>query len=147
MKITETEVPLSETPIQGEVAPPEKELIIAGAHSSAALQVGDLTRKQKPRGHRFWNAFLPNRAISANTLRLIIGVEVLLGLAVWLFSPFEVLPKPLEVWASLQSLWLTRGLGQELPVSFALNLKALAWSSLISLLLAYLTVIRFFARL
>jgi NitT/TauT family transport system permease protein len=36
---------------------------------------------------------------------------------------------------------MNRGLGQELPVSFALNVKALAWSTLISLGLAYLTVI------
>lgn len=119
-------------------------MIIAGAHSSDALHVGDLTRKQKPRGHRFWNAFLPNRAISSHTLRLIIGVEVLLALTLWIFSPFKVLPQPDEVWRALQNLWLTAGLGQELAVSFGLNLKALAWSSLISLLLAYLTVIPIF---
>jgi NitT/TauT family transport system permease protein len=119
-----------------------KEVIIAGAHSSEAMRVGDLGKKQKPPGGGgILDAFMPNRAISPMTMRLLIGVEVLLALAIWIFSPYEVLPKPGEVLAALQSLWMERGLGQELPVSFALNLKALGWSSLISLGLAYLTVI------
>ncbi|HEX8551133.1 MAG TPA: hypothetical protein VF681_06200 [Abditibacteriaceae bacterium] len=123
---------------------PKKELLIAGAHSSDALKTGDLGRKQKPRGGGILDAFRPNRAVSPNTMRMLIAVEALIALAIWFASPFEVLPKPGEVFSALSDLWLTRGLGQELPVSFVLNLKALGWSTLISLGLAYLTVIPVF---
>src|SRR5687768_13302927 len=98
-----------------ELPPVEKELVIAGAHSSEALRVGDVRPKRRSGG--LLDAFKPNRAVSGNTMRLLIIVEAVIALAIWAFSPFEVLPNPAEVWTALQDLWMTRGLGQELPVS------------------------------
>lgn len=124
--------------------------VVAGADSSAALRVGDLGSGHKHRtrvGHEIAGAFLPNRAVSPTTMRLIIVVEVILALLVWLDSPFKVLPRPDEVLHALKTLWMTQGLGQELAISFKLNLEALAWSSLISLGLAYLTVLPVFRPL
>jgi len=120
-------------------------VVIAGAHSSDALEVGDI--KPKPRGNflaSLFAAFSPNRAVSAGAMRVIILVQAAIALLVWINSPFKVLPQPGEVWSALQKLWLTQGLGQQLMVSFALNLEALAWSTLIALLLAYLTVLPVF---
>jgi hypothetical protein len=42
-------------------------------------------------------AFLPNRAISANALRIIIAFQAVVLLLIWINSPFKVLPQPLEV--------------------------------------------------
>jgi NitT/TauT family transport system permease protein len=48
------------------------------------------------------------------------------------------------VWRAFVDLWNHEGLGQELIVSFLLNVQAMAWATLISLALAYLTVVPFF---
>lgn len=89
-------------------------------------------------------ALLPNQAISSNTLRLIILVQVLALLGLWIMSPFEVLPKPGEVWTAFGELWRKQGLLDELWVSFKLIINALLITVGFSLLLSYLTVMPFF---
>lgn len=51
------------------------------------------------------------------------------------------LPGPGQVLSALSTLWNERGLADELATSFALNAEAIAWSTVISLALAYLTVL------
>src|SRR5437667_7301180 len=87
------------------------------------------------------DAFAPNRAVSRTTVRLIIAVQAAIALAVWWLSPWEVLPRPNEVAAALGNLWMNEGLGRELFTSFALNFEALVLTTIISLGLAYLTVV------
>jgi len=123
--------------------PPPKPLV-AGADGSAALSVGD--RGARKRGN-IWDAFLPNRILSPAAMQVIVWTEVALALLLWIRSPFKVLPRPDEVLHALQSLWLSQGLGPELMTSVRLNLEALAWSSVISLGLAYLTVVPVFRPL
>src|SRR5271157_788307 len=85
----------------------------------------------------------PNRVISRQTLRWVIGFQLLTLFFVWVFSPTVFLPKPKEVFQALSEMWM-EGLGGELITSFYLNLQAIALSTILSLLLAYLTVIPFF---
>jgi NitT/TauT family transport system permease protein len=87
--------------------------------------------------------FAPNRVLSKRTIQLLITAQVLMVLAVWTFSPFVLLPKPGEVFASLRELW-DQGLGGELITSFYLNVQAIALATVISLLLAYSAVVPFF---
>lgn len=84
----------------------------------------------------------PNRVISKQTLRWMIGFQLLLLFFIWVFSPTIFLPKPKEVFQALSEMWM-EGLGGELITSFYLNLQAIALSTTLSLLLAYLTVIPF----
>ena len=122
---------------------PATRRVVAGAHGSDAFQFGDLTERKKQHADPF-GAFLPNRVVSANTMKLIIGVELGIALLIWLNSPFKVLPRPAEVFQALGKLWTTQGLATDLFTSFFLNLEALAYSAAISLVLAYLTVIPIF---
>jgi len=87
------------------------------------------------------SAFLPNRAISAMTLRLIVAFQVVIVLLIWINSPFPVLPQPGEVARAFRGLWMEQGLGRELWTSFSMNLEALGLTILISLALSYLTVV------
>lgn len=87
------------------------------------------------------DAFKPNQTVSGATMRLLIAAQVVIALLVWWMSPWEVLPKPPEVFAALGRLWTQEGLGQELITSFGINLQALLISGLISLALSYLTVL------
>jgi NitT/TauT family transport system permease protein len=87
--------------------------------------------------------FAPNRVISKQTVRWMVGFQLVLLVAIWIFSPTVFLPKPKEVFQSLSDLWF-EGLGSELITSFLLNLEAIAIASVLSLLLAYSTVIPFF---
>ena len=87
------------------------------------------------------SAFVPNRAISRNTLRIIVASQVAIALLIWINSPFKVLPQPGEVLRAFQGLWFEQGLGRELWTSFSLNLEAIAWTIVISLALSYLVVI------
>ncbi|MBS1724912.1 MAG: nitrate ABC transporter permease [Armatimonadetes bacterium] len=77
-------------------------------------------------------------------MQIIVAFEIVLFLLFWLNSPLEVLPKPQEVFAAFQRLWFEQGLGQELIRSFKTNLQALFLTALISLGLAYLTVMPVF---
>jgi NitT/TauT family transport system permease protein len=89
------------------------------------------------------NVLSPNRVISKQTLRWVIGFQLLMLFFIWVFSPTIFLPKPKEVFQALSEMWM-EGLGGELITSFYLNLQAIALSTILSLLLAYLTVIPFF---
>jgi NitT/TauT family transport system permease protein len=85
----------------------------------------------------------PNRVISKTTIRWMVGLQLVMLLSIWFFSPTVFLPKPKEVFQALSEMWFA-GLGGELITSFYLNLQAIAISTILSLLLAYLTVIAFF---
>lgn len=89
-------------------------------------------------------SFLPNRVISRQTLWIIIAFQLAVFLAIWIYSPFKVLPQPDEVLRALPDLWFNYGLSRELWTSLMLNLEALAFSLVISLFLSYLTVLPFF---
>lgn len=89
------------------------------------------------------NVLAPNKVISRQTLRWLVGFQLLLLFFIWIFSPTVFLPKPKEVFQALSEMWM-QGLGAELITSFLLNLQAIALSAILSLLLAYLTVIPFF---
>lgn len=85
----------------------------------------------------------PNKVISRQTVRWLVGFQLLMLLFIWIFSPTVFLPKPKEVFQALGEMW-AEGLGGELITSFLLNLQAIALSAVLSLLMAYLTVIPFF---
>jgi NitT/TauT family transport system permease protein len=79
--------------------------------------------------------------VSKTTIRLIVVVQVGILLLVWATSSYPFLPKPMAVLSAFIDLWSHEGLGQELVTSFTLNLQAMAWTTVISLGLAYLTVV------
>ena len=138
----ENPIPARKLVPQIDLPPQEATTVVAGGRSNAAFRVGDL----KPKPHRtlverILDAFRPNRSVSRSAMRTIILVQLAIFLVIWFRSPFRALPTPVETWNALKSLWMTQGLGQELATSFALNLKSLGWSTAITLLLAYSTVI------
>jgi len=149
-------MPDTETPTAGEpksitpetATPSPRVLIPGGKGGTAMMRMGDLTHRQKAsHGPAFLDAFLPNRVISPGAMRVIALVELAIFVLFWIKSPFKVLPRPGEVMIALRHLWMHQGLGQDLATSFKLNLEALGWSSLLSLGLAYLTVIPIFRPL
>lgn len=77
------------------------------------------------------------RALSPTAIYAIVTLAAL-GVA-WQLSA-GVLPAPAEVGAALARLWTTQGLFDELATSFALNLRALAVSAVITLAFAYASV-------
>ncbi|HJX85495.1 MAG TPA: nitrate ABC transporter permease [Candidatus Angelobacter sp.] len=89
----------------------------------------------------FLGVFAPNRVVSKNTLRIIIAFELAVLLIVWATSTYVFLPKPPDVYRAFLDLWAHEGLGQELITSFLLNLQAMALATVLSLGLAYLTVV------
>lgn len=104
-------------------------------------------KKTPRRYHGLEASFSPNRLLSPTAMKIIIAVQVALFLIIWITSPFKVLPRPDEVFRSLGDLWNKQGLGHELIASLQLNLEAIAITTVLSLLLAYLTVLPFFRPL
>lgn len=92
----------------------------------------------------FVSAFVPNRAVSRTTMRILIAAQVAVALLVWINSPFPVLPQPMEVARAFRTLWFEQGLGRELWTSFGMNLQALGLTLVISLVFSYLSVMAFF---
>src|ERR1044072_4114107 len=122
---------------------PEVHTLLAGGPTRTMR--GDVGKRQRRYKWKPWFAiFMPNRVVSPATFRLLIAVEALIALAVWWMSPYKILPKPDEVVRALGDMWMNQGLSRELWTSFIVNLEALAISTLISLGLAYLTVLPVF---
>lgn len=90
------------------------------------------------------DAFLPNKSISQPTFLIIVAFWLIGFLIVWMTSSYRALPRPNEVFHALGELWNEQGLGQELIKSIGLNIRALCWTIVVCLSLAYLTVIPFF---
>jgi len=109
---------------------------IAASASAVGGRIGFL--------HDVLSAFSPNRVISRAAFRFIIVFQIAVLLLVWTTSTYVFLPKPMDVWRAFVDLWNNEGLGQELIVSFLLNVQAMAWATVISLGLAYLTVVPVF---
>lgn len=59
----------------------------------------------------------------------------------WFLFPPKIVPSPMEVLESFAGLWTEHDLGSELITSICLNLQAILYSTLISLGLAYATVL------
>lgn len=87
--------------------------------------------------------FSPNAVLNKNAVRALVIVQVAVVVVLWVFSPFALLPKPSEVLSAFGDLW-QQGLGAELITNFYLNIQAIAVSTVVSLLLAYATVMPFF---
>jgi NitT/TauT family transport system permease protein len=92
-------------------------------------------------------AFMPNRVIDAKHTGVVIGVWIVVALVVWLTMPFETLPKPADIWRALGEMWWRRGMGPELFTTLRLILHATLLTTVLSLSLAYLTVVPFFRPL
>jgi NitT/TauT family transport system permease protein len=89
----------------------------------------------------FSAVFSPNRMVSNVTVRIMIFVQVVVAVLFWSFWNFPLAPKPWEIFGALKNLWFVEGLGHELMVSFMVNIHALTLTTVISLGLAYLTVL------
>ncbi len=116
--------------------PPEPATKVAGS----TVRVTQGSRPTR----NWWGLFLPNRTVSSTSFRLLVVAQLLVFLLIWIRSPFEVLPRPDEVFRALGKLWSEQGLGQDLIASLKLNLHAMAWTLVIGLSLCYLTVVPFF---
>jgi NitT/TauT family transport system permease protein len=88
-------------------------------------------------------AFSPNRAFSRKAVMTLVTIQLMVIVLLWFNSPWVLLPKPGEVWESLGELY-QQGLPQHLVTSFFLNLESIGIASVLSLGLAYLTVMPFF---
>jgi NitT/TauT family transport system permease protein len=87
------------------------------------------------------NVLLPNRVIRSRSTGLIAAAWGLAALGVWLLTPFESLPKPAECIYALKELWWQQGMGQELFATLRLIGHATLLTVLLSLGLAYASVV------
>ena len=83
----------------------------------------------------------PNRAVDARTSGVLVLGWCAAALAVWVASPMATLPAPREVLGAFSDLWWQGGLGPELFVTLKLIASALACSVVLSLALAWGSVI------
>ncbi len=90
------------------------------------------------------DAFLPNRRVDASVAIGLIVAWAAIALLIWVFSPWETLPAPLEVYAALKKLWWEQGMGPEMFTTVRLILHALALTVVLSMALSYATVIAAF---
>src|SRR3954453_13714130 len=84
---------------------------------------------------------VPNTILDARTSGLLVLGWGGAALAVWAAAPVSTLPAPGEVLSALTHLWWEGGLGPELFVTLKLIASALACSLVVSLALAWGSVI------
>jgi NitT/TauT family transport system permease protein len=86
----------------------------------------------------------PNESISSSTYTYTAIAWLLIVLLVWATSASPILPSPAEVVRAVPNLWFQEGLGEQLWVSFTLNLQAIGIMVMVSLIISYLTVVPVF---
>jgi len=87
--------------------------------------------------NRLLDIFTPCQPVPSRSQQLIWLAWALSGLVLWQFWPSDVLPRPSEVAQAFGHLWMTEGLGQQLAISYTVQLEALGIAMIGSLLLAY----------
>jgi NitT/TauT family transport system permease protein len=87
--------------------------------------------------------FTFNKTLNKSTAMMLVYAQIALLCVVWFLSPSVFLPTPSETFHSLTDLW-GKGIGSDLFISFNLNIQAIAYSTIVSLILAYLTTLPFF---
>jgi NitT/TauT family transport system permease protein len=120
-----------------------------GEHKSLLMGEVDqsLVPKPKPKkriwvkifqlGNSFLDWFRPNKIVSDKTKTTIIMMWILVLLTYWYKFSSPLVPRPHEIWKAFLDMWNNDGFGYELGVSMWLNAKAIFFSFIISLLLAY----------
>jgi NitT/TauT family transport system permease protein len=88
--------------------------------------------------------FLPNSKPQKTTFWAMVAIQAVLALAVWTFSRSELLPSPMEIVGALGRMITEDNLLQELATSTILSLTAMGIATVLSLLIAYSTVLPFF---
>ncbi|RFS13892.1 ABC transporter permease [Emticicia sp. C21] len=88
--------------------------------------------------------FIPNTKNSQSTMAIMIAIQMAVFLVLWTTSSFRLIPTPMEILKSLQSLIASQNLIYELWNSTWLCLKSLLIATIISLIISYATVIPFF---
>lgn len=87
------------------------------------------------------HALSPARALRPRTAAILVGSWVAVALVVWLASPYQTLPSPREVWGALGDLWWRDGMGPELFQTLKLIAQATLVTVVLSLGLAYASVL------
>jgi NitT/TauT family transport system permease protein len=85
----------------------------------------------------------PGFFVRANLLVLWLAAFALF----WLFNPIKALPYPSELWGALGQMWAapgSQGLVYNTYVTLKLNVVGLLYSTILSLLIAYMSVLPFF---
>jgi NitT/TauT family transport system permease protein len=85
----------------------------------------------------------PGVFVRANLLVLWLAAFVVF----WLFNPIKALPFPSEIWRALGQMWAapgSQGLVYNTYVTLKLNVVGLLYSTILSVLIAYMSVLPFF---
>ncbi len=90
--------------------------------------------------------FSPNKSINSRSALIMVTIQIIFMILFWLTSG-PLIPKPGEIVNAFFKLWASDGLAYEIYSSMSLALKSLLYTILISLTLAYSTVIPVFRPL
>lgn len=88
--------------------------------------------------------FQPFAVISRHTFVLMVALQVILALTLWHTTSNGLMPQPAKVAAALANLSVSKLLIDNILVSLVLTLKAMLYSIIITLVIAWLSVIPFF---
>lgn len=92
----------------------------------------------------FANTIMPNASVNQQMKILIVAIWLLGAAMYWNYGASEILPKPNEIWKSLNELILGGGLLGEMWTSMKLCFVAIFHTIIISLFICYATVLPIF---
>ena len=97
--------------------------------------------------NNYMDVLKPNGRPTRSTFLIMVVVQVCLAVLLWFLSNSPLLPTPIEIMSALKRLIVSEDLLPELWTSMALSLESMGIAILISLLIAYATVVPFFRPL
>lgn len=90
-----------------------------------------------------WSVFKPNAVLSKRSMKILIVGQGAAFMVAWAWLTPAVIPKPMEVLSAFGRLW-AGGIVGDLFTSVGLYVEAVAWATIISLGLAYVSAVGFF---
>lgn len=90
------------------------------------------------------DAFTPNKSLDSNRRAIIVTIWLIVTFGYWLFTDSTFVPSPGDIIGAAGKLFSENGLTGALLSSIWLCGKAMFWAIVISLIIAYLSVLPFF---
>lgn len=91
-----------------------------------------------------FNLFTPNRILEGRVVRIMIFIQVTFVLLLWSLSSMVIIPKPVDILIAMWDLIAHKELVRHFLISITLCFKAMGIAILVSLFVAYLSVLPFF---
>lgn len=92
----------------------------------------------------FLKCFIPNTATGKRVAQTLFGTQIVILVLLWLRARSVFVPGPADLASAFQDLWYNDALALNILASLWLNMQAILWATVLTMLLAWASTTQFF---